>query len=127
MERLYKWEIIETRTTYKDEYDYIDSELRLNHYGIRTRVKKNEAGSLELWVPAKDAEIARAVITKEVKEIIDVPKSFYHVFDEQMGYKNKNLYKNKYSVKMHFLAARRYSWIGFLILVLLLLFRFVRF
>lgn len=127
MERLYKWEVIEIRTVFTDECDYIDSELRLNHYGIRTRVKINEAGSLELWVPMKDAEISRAVITNEVNEIIDVQKEFYHVFDEQLSYKNKNLYKNKYGIRVHFLAARRYSWIGFMILILLLLFKFIRF
>ncbi|GAU78799.1 hypothetical protein [Fusibacter sp. 3D3] len=127
MERLYKWALIDTRVTYKDEGDYIDSELRLNRYGIRTRVQINEAGALELWVPLKDAEVARAVIAGEVKEIIDVQKELYHVFDEQLTYKNKNLYKVKYGIKARFLAARRYSWIGFMILILLLLFKFIKF
>ena len=127
MERLYKWEVVETRTVFKDEYDYIELELKLNHYGIRTRVKINQEGHLELWVPMKDAEIARAVLSKEVKEIIDEQKEFYHVFDEQLGYKNKRQHLKKYGIKPHFLEAKRYAWIGLMILILLLLFKFFRF
>ncbi len=127
MERLYKWIVIRSTEVYEDEKYYIDYELRLNHYGIRTRVKVSEDGKLELWVPLKDSEIAEAVISKEVKEIIDETPEFYHVFDEQLNYRNKKLYENKYAIKIHFLSAKRYSWIGILVLILLLLFKFVKF
>ncbi len=127
MERLYKWEVVETRTVFKDECDYIESELRLNHYGIRTRVKISQEGCLELWVPMKDVEVAKAVLSKEVKEIVDEQKEFYHVFDEQLGYKRKRQHSKKYGIKSHFLEAKRYAWMGFMILILLLLFKFFRF
>lgn len=127
MEKLYKWVMIRAVENYKDERYFIDQELRLNHYGIRTKVKIGENNSLELWVPYKDAEIAEAVITKEVKEIIDEKPDFYHVFDEQLKFKNKKLYENKYAIKLHFLSAKRYSWIGILVLILLLLFKFIKF
>ena len=127
MERHYKWEVIESKTTFKNECDFIEFELQLDHYGIRTRVQVSEKGHLELWVPMKDAEIARAVITNEVKEIICEPKESYREFDERLNFRNKRLYQNKYKINLNIMTARRYGWLGLMVLILLLLFRFFRF
>lgn len=127
MERLYKWERVSLASKTSGEKGFIEEEMKLNQYGIRTRVILNEVHLPELWVPMKDIEVANALIHDEVTDIVDEPKDLYHVFDSTLKFKNKRLYENRFPINIKFTAIRRYSWFGILVLILLILFRFIRF
>lgn len=131
MERLYAWRTIKSDNIEGVSEDllhnaFFDEEIILSKHGIRSRVKVTADNSIALLVPQKDEEIARAILAGEIREVIDNPVSTYHVFDDDLSYKNKKLYKNRYAVKTRFMAVRSFTWIGILLVILLLLLRFVK-
>lgn len=127
MERLYEWKCLREKVDESEMSVFVDTEVILNKSNIRTRVERSQFGGVKLMVPLKDFQLADDLISGSVTEIIDSPKEYYHVFDENLKYKNKGLYNTKSPLGLKYTMLRRYTWVGILVLLLLVLFRFIRF
>lgn len=127
-DHLFKWKLLTTDTQAIDDTCFLDFEKNMAEHGIRTRVLTNDNGSgYSLWVPLKDYEVAHALFTGEVRAVIDSHKELYHVFEDDLTFKNKGLYENKYS---SFIKKNRYGSIlllGAILFIMLMMFRFVKF
>lgn len=123
-EKLYKWAII-AKEENLDPENLKAFELKLFHLGIRLKTEVKEGVSI-LWVPLKDADVAKDLYTGEVTEVHTHYHELYHVFDEELSYKNETLYEDKYRHNNR----RLRRWNGVLMLVILaailLLFKFTR-
>ena len=126
-ENLYLWHCIDTASEAVDAYVYLDWELKLNALGIRTRVEKNETRGYSLWVPLKDSETAGDLVQGRVKEIVDLHKDPYIVFNSDMSYKNDALYSHRQKPSHYRSTKRQFIILALLMLVLLLIVRFVKF
>lgn len=122
--RLYQWVVIAQEVNV-DLEKLKAFELKLFHLGIRLRTEKHDE-VLELWVPLKDADVARDLWSGEVTEVHTTYHELYHIFDEELSYKNDSLYEDKYKNTNRKLR----RWNGVLMLVILaailLLFKFTR-
>lgn len=127
-DHLFKWELLATDSQAIDDTCFLDFEKNMAEHGIRTRVLINDKGSgYTLWVPLKDYPVAHALFTGEVRAVIDSHKELYHVFEDDLTFKNKVLYQNKYS---SFIKKNKYGSIlllGVILFVMLMMFRFVKF
>ena len=127
-DHLFKWELLATDSQAIDDTCFLDFEKNMAEHGIRTRVLINDKGSgYTLWVPLKDYPVAHALFTGEVRAVIDSHKELYHVFEDDLTFKNKVLYQNKYS---SFIKKNKYGSIlllGAILFVMLMMFRFVKF
>lgn len=125
---LYKWELIATDYQAIDDTCFLDFEKNMAEHGIRTRVLKNDKGSgYSLWVPLKDYPVAHALFTGEVKAVIDSHKELYHVFEDDLTFKNKVLYHNKYGGVVKKVRFGNILLLGVILFIMLMLFRFVKF
>lgn len=104
--------------------DYLEIELDLNQHHIRTKVTQEVDGTYSLWVPLKEAQVARDYVSGEVKTIYTTPADQYKVFDDHLRYKNRALYRERYPVTKNAVTIRRTMFIGVVILALLLFFKF---
>lgn len=128
LEHLYVWKMIDEKKGEYEESCYMDEELKLMHYGIRTKVVSIEdAGGYSLWVPLKDFEVAYDLLHGYVKEVIDIPKETYHVFEMDLSYRNKALYEDKYKVNQKYIRSRNYFLLGLILLAVFTLLKFVKF
>lgn len=128
IEELYKWEPIDTIEKTEKEECFLQEELKLANYGIRTKVEINHSQlTASLLVPLKDAEVARDLLFNGVYEIIDLPVETYHVFEKDLSYKNEALYEDKYHRNLKGIRIRSYIIMAFVLLMMLLFFRFVKF
>lgn len=123
LSHLYQWRVIYCSERESDVYD---KEIFLSKHHFKTRVKKenSESAGYELSVPEKDALIAVELITGEISGIIDVPKDRYYVFNEDLT-RRREMKFNPYGLKRNHLRAKYYMMMGFLLIVLLALFRFM--
>lgn len=128
LEYLYEWKLLDEKKGNYEESCYMEEELKLMHYGIRSKIipLKDENG-YAIWVPLKDFEVAWDVFHNNVKEVIDLPKETYHVFEKDLSYRNKSLYENKYKVSHKYMRSKYYFYLGIILLSLFALFRFVKF
>ncbi len=128
LKHLYEWKMLDEKKGDYEESCYMDGELKLMHYGIRSKIVplKNASG-YAIWVPLKDFEVAWDVFHNNVKEVIDIPRETYHVFDKDLSYRNKSLYENKYKVSQKFVRSRNYFLLGLILLALFTLLKFVKF
>jgi hypothetical protein len=127
IENLYLWHCIDTDAEAADAYAYLDWELKLNALGIRTKVEKNQSHGYSLWVPLKDAEVAGDLVKGHVKEIVDLQKDPYIVFNSDMSYKNDALYSHRKRPSHYRSTKRQFVILALLILLLLIIVRFVKF
>lgn len=125
---LYQWKILAEDKQAKDDACFFETEKVLYEIGIRTRVEKrvDEDGKGDgegylLLVPLKDFEVAYALYSGEVKRVITEPKETYHVFEDDLSYKNKNLYRNRYENLVCKRNSRRYLYLGIAIAIMLFL------
>lgn len=126
--KLYEWKMIDKKVNAADDRCFLDFEKRLAEIGIRTRVKPSQEGrGYELWVPLKDYEVVHALYTGEVKEIIDFPTELYHEFDKDLSFKNKILYEDRFGKGIKKVRYRSYLYLAAILIVMLLIFRFVKF
>ena len=125
---LYKWEAITTNHQATEDTCFLEFEKNMAEHGIRTRVLKNEDGpGYTLWVPLKDFKVANGLYTGEVRAVIDSHKELYHVFEDDLTFKNKVLYQNKFN---GFVKKSRFGNIillGAILFIMLMMFRFVKF
>lgn len=127
-EHLYEWVVVDTNDNATDISCYLELEKRLMQYGIRTRVLPNDQGrGYCLWVPMKDYEVSHALIIGSVKVIIDKPREIYHVFEDNLTFKNEKMYKNPYQNIFKFNKFRSYLIMGFGIVMVIIVFLFVKF
>lgn len=128
LEYLYEWVIVDTKLEATDLSCYLEEEKRLMQHGIRTRVLPNDQDKgFCLWVPMKDYEVASALISGRVKTVIDIPREIYHVFEDNLTFKNDNLYKNPYQNIFKFNKFRSYLIMAFGIVLVIIVFLFVKF
>jgi len=127
LEMLYKWIVIKKDESSDSNKIFIEEEKLLDRYNIKTRVSKIESGGYELLVPLKWEEISRGLINGSIKSIYDKASDHYHVFDEDLTYKNKGLYEKPYTISKNNMKTRRYMYLGFVILALLMFLKFVEF
>lgn len=126
-EYLYEWKMLDHDAGASEITCFLDFEKKMAEHSIRTRVIPNVAlGGFELWIPEKDFEVARALYVGEVRAIIDAPKELYHVFEGDLTFKNKVLYEDKFKVKSRYGRYRSILIIGLIILIMLVIFRFVK-
>ena len=128
LNHLYEWQLVAEDKTTEDDHCFIEFEKKLATSGIRTRVLPLDDGvGFGLWVPLKDFKVVSALYNGEVKAIIDAPKELYHVFDDDLTFKNRALYEDKYKIK---LPLGRYRWLfilSLILIIMLMIFRFVNF
>lgn len=128
LEHLYEWKLLDEKKGDYKESCYMNEELKLMHYGIRTKVFSiQEAKGYSIWVPLKDFEVAWDLFHEHVKEVIDVPRETYHVFEMDLSYKNKSLYEDKYKVSQKYIRNRNYFLLGLILLVVFTVLKFVKF
>lgn len=128
LEHLFEWVIVHTNQEATDFSFYLEEEKRLMQHGIRTRVLPNDqGGGYCLWVPMKDYEVSNALITGDVKVIIDTPREIYHVFEDNLTFKNEKLYKNPYQNIFKFNKFRSYLIMAFGVVMVIIVFLFVKF
>lgn len=126
-EYLYMWKMLDYNSGASEITCFLDFEKKMAEHGIRTRVVPNEAsGGFELWIPEKDFEVARALYIGEIRAIIDAPKELYHVFEGDLTFKNKALYEDTFKIKSRYGRYRSILIIGLIILIMLVVFRFVK-
>jgi len=124
---LYRWEILDINTDALEDDCFLETEKSMMEHGIRTRVEKNlETKGFKISVPEKDYEVAKALYFREARAIIDVPKELYHVFEDDLSFKNKKLYINKYANLMPKRRYRPVIFMGIAVVVLLFMLKFVR-
>lgn len=125
---LYMWKMLDHNVSANEITCFLDFEKKMAEHGIRTRVLENtDVGGFELWIPEKDFEVAHALYVGDVRAIIDVPKELYHVFEGDLTFKNKVLYEDKFSVKSRYGRYKSILIIGLIIIIMLVIFRFVKF
>ena len=126
LNHLYEWQLLAEDKMAVDDHCFIEFEKKLTTSGIRTRVLPRVQGDgFDLWVPMKDYEVAFALYKGEAKAIIDAPKELYHVFSDDLSFKNKVLYEDKYKIN---LPLGRYRWLfilSLILIIMLMIFRFV--
>ena len=127
MHFLYQWKILSEEEQATDEACFFETEKALFEIGIRSRVEKRMVGNgYSLSVPLKDFEVAHALYSGEVKRVITEPKETYHVFEDDLSYKNKNLYRNRYENLVCKRNSRRYLYFGIAIVVMLFFLKNIR-
>ncbi|OJV62346.1 MAG: hypothetical protein BGO41_05995 [Clostridiales bacterium 38-18] len=126
MEHLYKWQELDIRKDAASESFFLDFEKDMAENGIRTRIEPISDGGYRLLVPLKDFEVAKAYYTGEVKTVISTHESLYHVFDNDLSFKNKKLYDNPYKGIGKFNRFRSYFYIAFVLVVMLIILKFVK-
>ena len=125
LERLYKWRKLTEDPSATSEAHFFEIEKRLLLVNIRTRVSRREEGAgYALWVPKKDYEYAKALFEGEVKEIVTHTQEIYHVFNEDLTFKNEVLYKNKFA---GLVKNQRWKYYIITAIILLMMFVIVRF
>lgn len=125
---LYKWKMLDHNVAAAEITCFLDFEKKMAEHGIRTRVQPNtDVGGFELWVPEKDYEVAYALYAGDVRAIIDAPKELYHVFEGDLTFKNKVLYEDKFKVRTRYGRFKSILIIGLIILLMLVIFRFIKF
>lgn len=125
LERLYKWRKLTEDPSATSEAHFFEIEKRLLLVNIRTRVSRREEGAgYALWVPIKDYEYAKALFEGEVKEIVTHTQEIYHVFNEDLTFKNEVLYKNKFA---GLVKNQRWKYYIITAIILLMMFVIVRF
>lgn len=128
LKKLYEWRLVDKKLNASDDRCFLEFEKKLAEIGIRTRVKPlEEDKGYALWVPLKDFEVVRALYTGEVKEIIDFPTELYHEFDKDLSFKNKILYEDRFGKQIKKVRYRSYLYLAAILVVMLLIFRFVKF
>ncbi len=128
LEHLYEWVIVHTKEDAIELASYLEEEKRLMQHGIRTRVLPNEQGEgFCLWVPMKDYEVADALLSGRVKVVIDIQREIYHVFEDNLTFKNDKLYKNPYQNIFKFNKFRSYLIMAFGIVMVIIVYLFVKF
>jgi len=141
---LYQWEVVEVA---RDEQMLYEMERLLLEHDYKTRIETlaylaSEGKELKrfvlpphidgvssqmygLLVPSKDAEVVRALLTGEVQSIIDVPKDKYYVFSNDLSPKReKKSWQHRSDGKRNF-RSRYYMYMGFLIVILLIVFKYM--
>jgi len=126
MEHLYKWQELDVRKDATSETYFLEFEKDMAENGIRTRVEPISGGGYRLLVPLKDYEVANAYYTGEVKAIISTHESLYHVFEDDLSFRNKKLYDNPYKGMFKFNRFRSYLYIAFVLVVMLIILKFVK-
>ena len=124
LELLYQWKVLAENEQTTDDGCFFEIEKALYEIGIRTRVEKRVDGYGDgylLLVPLKDFDVAYALYSGEVKRVITVPRETYHVFEEDLSYKNKNLYRDRYANLMCKRNSKRYLYLGIAIAIMLFL------
>ena len=125
LDRLYKWCKLTEDSSATTEAHFLEIEKKFVLVNIRTRVTKRDEGSgYALWVPLKDYEYAKALNDGEVKEIITHTQEIYHVFNEDLTFKNEVLYKNKFE---GLVKNQRWKYYIITAIILLMMFVIVRF
>lgn len=128
LEHLYEWKLLDEKKGDYEESCYVDEELKLMHFGIRSRVVPLKDGKgYSIWVPLKDFEVAWDLFQDLTKEVIDLPRETYHVFDRDLSYRNKTLYEDKYKVNQKYIRSRNYFLLGLVLLAVFTLLKFVKF
>ena len=128
LEHLYEWVIVHTKEEAINLGCYLEEEKRLMQHGIRTRVLANDHGDgFCLWVPMKDYEVADALLSGRVKVVIDIQREIYHVFEDNLTFKNDKLYKNPYQNTFKFNKFRSYLIMAFGIVMVIIVYLFVKF
>lgn len=128
LKKLYEWRLVDKKLNASDDRCFLEFEKKLAEIGIRTRVKPlEEDKGYALWVPLKDFEVVRALYTGEVKEIINFPTELYHEFDKDLSFKNKILYEDRFGKQIKKVRYRSYLYLAAILVVMLLIFRFVKF
>ncbi len=126
-ERLYKWKFLASDKSTNDEFVFIEFEKRMAEHGIRTKVEKCSDGiGFDLSVPLKDYEVAHDLYFGEVHGIIDKPGELYHVFEDDLTFKNTTLYEDPYKGNFKHNKWRNYLYIAFVLVVMLFMFKFVK-
>ncbi|MBE0449917.1 MAG: hypothetical protein IBX70_03635 [Clostridia bacterium] len=128
LEHLYKWKLLDEKKGDYEESCYMNEELKLMHFGIRSKiVPLEDSRGYSIWVPLKDFDVAWDLFHDLTKEVIDSPIETYHVFDLDLSYKNKALYKDKYKVNQKYIRGRNYFLLGLVLLAVFTLLKFVKF
>ncbi len=120
-DKLYKWQCIANGR--KNENDYLQIEIELGHYHIRTQVIEETHG-YSLYVPMKDAEVAKDYMDSNVMGVFTTPYEDYHVFDKSLHYKNDAFYKERYPKNPKTVTIRRLTLILIVLVAVLLLLKY---
>lgn len=123
LKHLYEWTMVD-RVVTDDEGYFIKYELYFTQFGIRTKVLRSEDNkSYEFWVPSKDFQVVNDYYKGEVSAIHTSQKEFFNVFHEDLTFKNKNLYENKYAVSQRYTKIRNFTMLAIVIIVIWILVR----
>ncbi|MDH8678522.1 hypothetical protein QE109_10215 [Fusibacter bizertensis] len=126
-ELLYKWKIVDCDKTATVDTIFIEFEKRMAEHGIRTKVEKCSDGfGFELSVPLKDYDVAYGIYSGEVHSIIDKPGEIYHVFEDDLTFKNSALYDDPYKGIFKYNRLRNYLFIALVLVIMLFIFKFVK-
>jgi hypothetical protein len=147
-EKLFQWEVVEISEEASRLYDM---ERSLLEHAYKTRIETLETLMAEvdemkrvvlpadlykdtpaenvklhcLLVPSKDARVVKALLTGEVKDIIDVPKDKYYVFRNDLSTKREKKSWQRYSGSRKHFRTRYYMYMGILIIILLTFFKYM--
>jgi len=146
--KLYQWEVVKVS---EDPQVLYELELMLLAHAYKTKIESqdkliSEVGEIKrfalsydsvnktgkknsnvhcLLVPSKDAIVVKALLSGEVKEIIDVPKDKYYVFRNDLSAKREKKNWQRYSGTRKHFRTRYYMYMGVLIIVLLAFFKYM--
>lgn len=119
---LYKWECVLEDPSAKQESVFFEWEKKLNHYNIKTRIEAiEEGGGYRLLVPLRDHEVARDLVEHKVRTII-TSHTDYHVFHDDLSYRNKKLYEKRHEIPYRSVVIRNMILMLILLLIIFLIF-----
>ena len=122
LKNLYEWREVLKADEPEKLYEREDF---LRKWYFKTRIISVE-DHYSLQVPLKDSETALAILNEEVSAIITEPREHYYVFNEDLSYKHSFEPKHNYGVSKRYMRMARYSFVGVVIILILLFFRFYK-
>lgn len=126
-ERLYMWKVVASDKSAEVDTVFIEFEKTMAEHGIRTRVEKCDDGiGYDLSVPLKDYDVAYGIYSGEVHGIIDKPGEVYHVFEDDLTFKNVSLYNKPYQGIFKYNRLKNFLFIGLVLIIMLIIFKFVK-